>query len=124
MKDPDLANSLVGVFTRFMFLVVLLFWTDSTALLHYMQNYAKCFSVFAPNFLAVIKQNTTFKCWHCVPSNLNPVDLASSGIQANLSKLKKWLEGPDFFNKTWHQVANKYIVTSDSAFIVFFLGKE
>ena len=76
--------------------VVLIFWTDSTALLHCIKNNTKCFPVFVANCLAIIEQNTELDCWCHVPSNLNPADLASRGIQANSSKMKKWLEGPEF----------------------------
>ena len=31
--------------------------------------------------------------------NLNPADLASRGTRANSSKIKKWLDGPEFLTK-------------------------
>ena len=34
-----------------------------------------------------------------MPSNLNPADLASRGIRANSSEMKKWFEGPEFLTK-------------------------
>ena len=60
--------------------VVLIFWTDSTAVLHCIKNNTKCFPVFVANRLAIIEQNTELDCWRHVPSNLNPVDLASRGV--------------------------------------------
>ena len=99
MKGPGLATSFVGVLTRFMFLVVLLFWTDSTAVLHSIKNNTKRFSVLVADHLAVIEQNTELDCWHHMPSNLNPADLASRGIRANSSEMKKWLKEPEFLTK-------------------------
>ena len=79
--------------------VVLTFWADSTAVLHCIKNNTKRFSVFVANCLAIIEQNTELDCWRHVPSNLNPADLASRGIQANSSEMTKWLEGPEFLTK-------------------------
>ena len=79
--------------------VVLIFWTDSTVILHCIKNNTKCFPVFVSNHLAIIEQITELDCWCYVPSNLNPADLASHGIQANSSEMKKWLEGPEFLTK-------------------------
>ena len=59
----------------------------------------KRFPVFVANRLAIIEQNTELDCWRHVPSNLNPTDLASRGIRANSSEMKKWLEGPEFLTK-------------------------
>ena len=79
--------------------VVLIFWTDSTAVLNCIKNNTKRFSVFVANRLAIIKQNTELDCWRHVPSNLNPADLASRGIRANFNEMKKWLEEPEFLTK-------------------------
>ena len=79
--------------------VVLIFWTDSTAVLHCTKNKTKPFPVFVANRLAIIKQNTELDCWRHVPSNLNPADLASRGVRANSNEMKKWLEGPEFLTK-------------------------
>ena len=79
--------------------VVLIFWTDSTAVIHCIKNNTKRFPVFVANRLAIIEQNTQLDCWRHVPSNLNSADLASRGIRANSNKMKKWLEGPRFLTK-------------------------
>ena len=79
--------------------VVLIFWTDSTAVFHCIRNNTKRFPVFVANRLAIIEQNTELDCWRHVPSNLNPADLASRGMRANSSKMKKGLEGPEFSTK-------------------------
>ena len=55
--------------------------------------------MFVDNRLAIIEQNTELDCWRHVPSNSNPADLASRGIQANSREMKKWLEGPEFLTK-------------------------
>ena len=79
--------------------VVSIFWTDSTTVLHCIKNNTKRFPVFVANRLAIIEQNIELDCWHHVPSNLNPVSLASRGIRANSSETKKWLEGPELLTK-------------------------
>ena len=53
------------------------------------------------NRLAFIEQNTELDCWRRVLSNLNSADLASRGIRANSSKMKKWFEGPKYFTKPY-----------------------
>ena len=55
--------------------------------------------MFVANHSGIIEQNTELDCWRHVPSNLNPADLASRGIRANSSEMKKWLEGPEFLTK-------------------------
>ena len=79
--------------------VVLIFWTDSTAVLHCIKNNTKRFSVFVVNRLIIIEQNIELVYWRHAPSNLNPADLASRGIRANSSEMKKWIEGPEFLIK-------------------------
>ena len=78
--------------------IVLIFWTDSTAVLHCIKNNTKLSCVVA-NRLAIIEQNTALDCWGHVPSNLNPADLASRCIRANSNEMKKCLEGPEFLTK-------------------------
>ena len=79
--------------------VVLIFWTDSTAVLHCIKNNTKLFPVFVANRLAIIEQNTELDCWRHVPSNLNSADLASRSVRANSNKLKKWVERSEFLTK-------------------------
>ena len=79
--------------------VVLIFWTDSTAVLHCIKNNTKRFPVFVANRLAILEQNTELDCWRHVPLNLNTADLVSCGVRANSNETKKWLEGPEFLTK-------------------------
>ena len=79
--------------------VVLIIWTDSTAVLHCIKSNTKRFPVFVANRLAIIEQNTELDCWRHVPSNLNHADLTSRGIRAHSSEMKKWLEGPEVLTK-------------------------
>ena len=79
--------------------VVLICWTDSTALLHCIKDNSKRFPVFVANRLAIIEQNIELDCWHHVLSNLNPADFASPGIRVNSSEMKKSLNGPEFLTK-------------------------
>ena len=55
--------------------------------------------MFVANRLAVLEKNTELDCWRHVPSNLNLTDVASRGIRANSSEMKKWLDGPEFLTK-------------------------
>ena len=79
------------------------FWTDSTIVLHYINNTSARFSTFVANRLAVIHQFSKPCQWRHVGSEINPADLASRGIH-NISQLRYWLNGPVFLTQdqsTW-----------------------
>ncbi|XP_070566927.1 uncharacterized protein [Ptychodera flava] len=75
------------------------FWTDSTIVLQYIRNSTRRFQTFVANRIQVIHDASTPSQWHHVPSELNPADCASRGIQLdhiNGRLLQLWYEGPQF----------------------------
>ncbi|XP_070560303.1 uncharacterized protein [Ptychodera flava] len=75
------------------------FWTDSTIVLQYIRNSTRRFQTFVANRLQLIHDASTPSQWHHVPSELNPADCASRGIQLdhiNGRLLQLWYEGPQF----------------------------
>lgn len=76
------------------------FWTDSQAVLHYINNKTTRYKTFVANRLAAIHEVSEVKQWNYVPSSMNPADLASRGIFADdTAKLDKWIRGPEFLQK-------------------------
>ncbi|XP_043191513.1 uncharacterized protein LOC122364821 [Amphibalanus amphitrite] len=75
------------------------FWTDSTTVLKYIKNEKTRFHVFVANRLAVIHDGSTAGQWHYVPSESNPADLVSRGMNASsLVHSDLWRFGPSFLN--------------------------
>ena len=75
----------------------MIFWTDSTILLQYINNSHTRFQTFVANQLATIHDLSNPSQWHYVSSDLNPADIASRGLRPHeRAKLKIWLEGPKF----------------------------
>ena len=73
------------------------FWTDSTIVIQYIRNQSRRFQTFMANRLAQIHEVTTANQWKHVPSEFNPADYASRGLQGNASKeIELWLKGPSF----------------------------
>ncbi len=78
-----------------------IFWTDSTIVLRYIRNTSKRFHTFVANRLQMIHDASSPQQWHHVPTNLNPADLASRGLNAgnkdqDLRKLQFLFNGPEF----------------------------
>ena len=82
-----------------------LYYTDSTTVLHYLLNKKKRFSVFIGNRVQFILDFTDSKDWRYINSKNNPADCASRGMQIqDLLKTDVWLSGPTFLWKdetTW-----------------------
>ena len=55
-------------------------WTDSTIVLRYLRNITRRFQTFAANRLLLIHDSTTLSQWRHVLTDLNPADLASTGV--------------------------------------------
>ena len=87
-------------------------WTDSTVVLHSVQNKTKRFPPFVANRLAVIERDSDTSQWHYIPSKLNPADIASRGISVDdIGKLQTWLGGPEFLlepqaDPSWEEPQN------------------
>lgn len=72
------------------------FWTDSTVVLGYLQNDAKCFQVFVANRIQMIKNLSEADHWFHVTGADNPADHASHGLSASELFESNWLSGPSF----------------------------
>nr|XP_054593653.1 uncharacterized protein LOC129160674 [Nothobranchius furzeri] len=81
------------------------FWTDSTAVLRYIQNENKRFKTFVANRIHTIRENSEVDQWRYIPSGLNPADHASRGLSGGNVK-QKWIETPKFLSEpenSWPQ---------------------
>ena len=75
------------------------FWSDSMTVLRYIRNVSTRFKVFVAH--RIQQDLTDVASWNYVPTDLNPADLASRGINPDdQAKLKFWLNGPDFLKDT------------------------
>ena len=75
-------------------------WTDSTAVLQYINNTSSRFQVFVANRLARIHDGSTASEWRHVPGKLNPADTASRRLAPkNYEKATSWFKGPEFLYK-------------------------
>ncbi|XP_071951906.1 uncharacterized protein [Antedon mediterranea] len=73
------------------------FWTDSTAVLGYINNTTARYQTFVANRLATIHERSVPSQWKYVPTDLNPADDASRGQTAEeFLNSKRWINGPDF----------------------------
>ena len=84
----------------------MVFWTDSTIVIQYIQNEAKRFQTFMANHLCLVHNVLLSMQWKYVPSESNPADHASHGIKAtDRDYLDHWLNGPSFLweNEYWPQ---------------------
>ena len=73
------------------------FWTDSTAVLRYINNSTKRFQRFVANRLEYIHENSEQHQWRYVTSQTNPADHASRGTKiSEFVRLDEWKYGPNF----------------------------
>ena len=80
------------------------FWTDSTTVLKYIRNRKTRFHVFVANRLAAIHDASSSNQWFWVPSQENPADLVSRGMDAaKFVENALWKSGPSFL---WNQPEN------------------
>ena len=76
------------------------FGTDSTTVLHMIHKSSKRFPTFVANRLAKIDEISDPNQWKYVPSNLNPADDATRGLDASkLINQSLWINGPYFLKK-------------------------
>ncbi|VDP38910.1 unnamed protein product [Schistosoma margrebowiei] len=72
-----------------------IYWTDSTVVLHCIKNTTKRSERFVSNRLETIRELSTPNRWRYVKRKLNPADHASRGLSLNdKAKLREWLQGP------------------------------
>ena len=72
------------------------FWTDSTIVLQYLRNEERRYHTYVANRVAEIHSETEVAKWYHVPTDLNPADDASRGVEAGALGRGRWLNGPDF----------------------------
>ncbi|XP_068748844.1 uncharacterized protein [Montipora capricornis] len=73
------------------------FWTDSQAVLGYVNNDAKRFHVYVANRVQQIRDLTDPSSWYYVESHSNPADDVSRGLTTRqLLEGSRWLSGPEF----------------------------
>ena len=74
-----------------------LYWTDSTAVLHLIRNNTRRLGVFVDARLAEIRGSSSIENWHYVPTALN---LSDGGTRVVSPKSKEkflpWIVGSDF----------------------------
>ena len=76
------------------------FWTDSMTVLRYLRNVSTRFKIFVAHRVQQIQDTTDVHAWNYVPTEQNPADLASRGIQPNdAQRLQFWLKGPAFLQE-------------------------
>ena len=94
----------------------IIFHTDSTTVLRYIQNEQTRFHVFVANRLQVIRDLTELTQWRYVQSNENPADHASRGMDGrSVLQQRKWMQGPDFLWQNEHEWPQQPITLSEVA---------
>ena len=74
-----------------------LYWTDSTAVLHLIRNNTRRLGVFVDARLAEIHGSSSVENWHYVPTAWNCSDVGTRVISPkNKKKFLPWFEGPAF----------------------------
>jgi Pao retrotransposon peptidase/Family of unknown function (DUF5641) len=73
------------------------YWTDSNAVLGYINNDARRFHTFVANRVQLIRETSQVESWRYVNTLDNPADDASRGIEmVNISSEHRWFKGPEF----------------------------
>ena len=73
------------------------FWTDSTAVIKYLNSETARFKTFVANRVAAILQHSQPCQWRYVNSRSNPADFVSRGLAADAFLIcENWLSGPNF----------------------------
>ena len=90
------------------------FLTDSRIVLGYIANESKRFRIFVANRINLIHSYSSPDQWDFVPTEENPVDLASRGMHANeTEKMERWLYGPASLRKLEPPSSDKQFSISD-----------
>lgn len=85
------------------------FWTDSMAVLRYIQNRTARFHTFVANILEVIQEGSQPSNWRYINTKVNPADYSSRGKSAySLIMQENWIKAPSFFIGTRGSVAQTF----------------
>lgn len=75
-------------------------WCDSSVVLSWIKGDASKLKIFVANRISEIKELTSFKAWRYVPTESNPADLISRGVDSKrLISMSLWWTGPDYLLK-------------------------
>jgi hypothetical protein len=74
-------------------------WTDSSIVLTWIQGPPNKWKVFVANRVAVIQEETVSATWRHVPTQSNPADLISRGVEPTLSTSTLWWKGPQWLTQ-------------------------
>jgi len=75
-------------------------WTDSSIVLTWIQGPPNKWKIFVGNRVALIQEETASASWRHVPSQSNPADLISGGIEpTTLSTSTLWWKGPEWLSQ-------------------------
>ena len=73
------------------------YWTDSRAVLGFINNSSRRFHMFVANRVQLIHENSAVQSWKYVPTDSNPADDASRGLNCTTVRADhRWFTGPDF----------------------------
>ena len=71
-------------------------WTDSETVLKWIRDTKTRFKTFIKNRLTKIHELTKQEDWMWVPSDLNPADDCSRGLDPSDEKWERFVKGPKF----------------------------
>ena len=75
----------------------LIYWTDSTSVLQYINNQSRRFKVYVANRISAIHERSEPNQWKYVRSADNPADDASRGLKGHeMTTDDRWFKGPPF----------------------------
>ncbi|GFV85651.1 integrase catalytic domain-containing protein [Trichonephila clavipes] len=97
----------------------IMLWTDSNIVLAWIQRSPEQLKTFIDNTIKII-QRLTLNCqWDHVPSNENPADLISRGLNASdISSKQLWWHDPDFLREELEANPIEFErITSDSDYL-------
>ncbi|XP_063363566.1 uncharacterized protein LOC134652324 [Cydia amplana] len=89
-------------------------WTDSMVVLGWLKSQSKTLQAFVRNRVNKINELTQGHEWKHVPTDFNPADLASRGVDPqHLPSLSFWWEGPSFLKKDFTEWPSQPQTPSD-----------
>ncbi|XP_062704225.1 uncharacterized protein LOC134286608 [Aedes albopictus] len=106
-----LLSKLLGqVLENFRYDAQIVLWTDSTIVLNWISGLPLTWAPFVANRVAEIQELTSQATWNHVPSQDNPANLISRGMDLDeLTESELWWHGPQWLNSNQHQWPAKYV---------------
>lgn len=90
------------------------FWTDAMIVLAWIQKEPITLKTFVRNRIAIIQELTSISQWRHVPSEQNPADLISRGLDpSKLLETELWWKGPTFLSLPESEYPNRDISVPD-----------